>query len=76
MSRVVRAEESNTGLVFEIGPPQQKCYRKPNLQSTAIPAVVNCVLVSVPKACGFFFKSTLRLFRNGNGNHGRFDSGT
>jgi len=31
MPRVVRAEESKTGLGFEIGPRQQKLWRGPNV---------------------------------------------
>ena len=32
-------EEPKTGLCFEIGQPQQKCQRKPTMQSMANPAV-------------------------------------
>ena len=41
MPRVVWAEESKTGLGFEIGPRQQKCQRKLTLQFLANPAVQN-----------------------------------
>ena len=39
MSCVIYAEESNTGLSFEIGQRQRKCQRKATLQSLANPAV-------------------------------------
>ena len=39
MPCVVWAEESKTGLRFEIEPPQQKCQREPTLQSLSNPAV-------------------------------------
>ena len=37
--------KSKTGLGFEIGQPQQKCQRRPNLQSMANPAVLLVKLV-------------------------------
>ena len=39
MLRVIFEEESKTGLGFELGQRQQKCQRKPTLQSLANPAV-------------------------------------
>ena len=39
MLRVVWAEESKTGLGYEIVPSQQKCQRKPSLQLMANSAV-------------------------------------
>ena len=39
MFRVVWAEESKTGLGFEIGPRQQKCQRNPNVHLMGNPAV-------------------------------------
>ena len=33
-------EKSKTGLGFEFGKPQQKCQRRPTLQSMANPAVL------------------------------------
>ena len=39
MPHVGWAEESKTGLGYEIGPSHQKCHRKPSLQSVTNPAV-------------------------------------
>ena len=41
MSSVVWAVESKTGLGFEIGPLQQKSWRRLNFQLKGNPAVIN-----------------------------------
>ena len=45
MPGVVFAEESKTGLCFEIRQRQQKCWRKPKVQLLANPAVDNSRLL-------------------------------
>ena len=47
MSRIVWAEESKTGLGFEIGPPQQKRQRKPTLQFLSNPSASKQYITSV-----------------------------
>ena len=45
MPHVLWAEESKTGLGYEIRPSQLKCQRKPSLQSIANPAVFSKIFV-------------------------------
>ena len=44
MPRVVLDEEFKTGLCVEIRQRQQKCWRKPKVQSLANPAVIHVIL--------------------------------